>query len=95
MQEKNCFRAQEALLNLDNVKFIGRTRSEPGEVKLDGDLSPKKEETSAEYNEQHQDQLLASQAPAQVNRTILLRPPPLKVRTLRTFYCCNTDTCIA
>lgn len=46
---------------------------------MDGDLSPKKEETSAEYNEQHQDQLLASQAPAQVNRTILLRPPPLKV----------------
>lgn len=57
------------------MKFVGRTRSETGEVKLDVGLSTKNEQISVEDNMQPLGQLLTSPAPVVVNKTVLLRPP--------------------
>lgn len=65
------------------MKFVGRTGSEPGEIKLDGDLLTRYGQTPVEDDMQHQSEGLASEALVEANRTVFLQPPPIQVGTPR------------
>ncbi|KAG0557095.1 hypothetical protein KC19_11G101700 [Ceratodon purpureus] len=56
-----------------------RTRSEPGEINLDGGSSTKYGETPVEDNVQHPSQGLASETMMEVNKTVFLQPPPIQM----------------
>ena len=69
------------------MKSVGRTIPEPGDIKLDGDLSTKYGQTPVEDNMEHQSQGLGSEALLEVNKTVLLQPPIQVCAFLHNLVC--------